>query len=1027
MTGTFTYSPLAGVVLTPGSYTLSVTFNPTSPDDSTYSAATGSVTLVVNPKSITVTAEVKSKTYGSSDPGLTYTTAVGALVGSDSLSGLLVRATGENAGTYSINQGTLTTGNNPYYVINYVSANLTIDRKSVTITADTLSKTYGAADPALTFTFTSGALQPGDSLNGALSRASGNSFGTYAISQNTITNLNNPNYNITYAPANFTVNKKPITMSVSVANKEYDGQVPATIASTTLNDVEAGDTVTVDATKVSGVFGDPDVGVGKSVTVTLAANVLTGTHSGNYSVTVAGTPLANISTRAVTITADNMTKSASAPDPTFTYSVTSGSIVNRLLVAQIYTGSLTRASLGTNTPGTYSITFGTLALSANYQITFIPGTLTISDKTVPVICWSNPIAITYGTELSATQLNATAREVCGSGSDLPGTFTYTPASGVVLVPGTHSLSVSFAPTDSVTYSTATGTVNILVNPKGINVVADPQTKAYGASDPTLTYSTAPGALVGSDSLTGTLSRVAGNNVGTYPITQGTLSSANNPKYSITFTAANLTITTKTITVTADSKSGIAGTPTTFTVSAGAGEIVAPDVLSGVTFTFSGGGYGPSTTQPASAGSYTTTPSAATFSTGSASNYTINYVAGTLTLSAAAAPQPPTPTPAPTAPVKTAPVVVTKTLPVKKVTLTSTATGKSAIVLGMIASTTGSTSNQASLAPVPNAMVREAVVVGAALPSGPSTSVSSGDSASGSNAPSNGGNSGQKVSPPSEAPEVINVIENKPAFVTDLSAKIAVSLDMDESKTQVRDERVIVQLNSNTGQIRVQPLNGWTGILNVPTYMATDEAIIEIENIITVNPDPTPKVLVRPTAINRTALGWTKSPTESVQKYEVRVNNKLVCETEATTCAVKQLIGPKTKVDVTAIGSEGTRSSVQLGQYSPNKRVKVFTINFDEEKWDFTPTAIQKLNGYIEIIQREGFNQAFVLGYTDSQGSPSTSVPLSRKRATNTTKYLKERLPGIVFKWFAFGEADPLRKGLNPEDFAVNRRAEIYVK
>ena len=210
----------------------------------------------------------------------------------------------------------------------------------------------------------------------------------------------------------------------------------------------------------------------KAVTVTLLANVLTGTHSGNYSVTVAGSPLANITTRAVTITADNKTKSATAADPAFTYSVTSGSIVNRLLVAQSTSGALTRANLGTNTPGTYSITIGTFAISSNYLITFVPGTLTISDKTVPVICWSNPVAITYGTELSATQLNATAREVCGAGSDLPGTFTYSPTTGVILIPGTHTLSVTFAPTDSVTYSSATGTVNITVNPKAITITAD---------------------------------------------------------------------------------------------------------------------------------------------------------------------------------------------------------------------------------------------------------------------------------------------------------------------------------------------------------------------------------------------------------------------------------------------------------------------------------------------------------------------------------------------------------------------------
>src|SRR5919198_2561944 len=58
----------------------------------------------------------------------------------------------------------------------------------------------------------------------------------------------------------------------------------------------------------------------------------------------------------------------------------------------------------------------------------------------PTITWPAPAAITYGTALSATQLNATA--------NYPGTFTYTPTAGTVLTAGAHSLSVSFTPTDT---------------------------------------------------------------------------------------------------------------------------------------------------------------------------------------------------------------------------------------------------------------------------------------------------------------------------------------------------------------------------------------------------------------------------------------------------------------------------------------------------------------------------------------------------------------------------------------------------
>jgi hypothetical protein len=73
----------------------------------------------------------------------------------------------------------------------------------------------------------------------------------------------------------------------------------------------------------------------------------------------------------------------------------------------------------------------------------------------PTITWTTPAAITYGTPLSATQLNATA--------NVPGTFSYVPMAGTVLNAGTQSLSVTFYPSDSAHYAVTTATVNLIVN------------------------------------------------------------------------------------------------------------------------------------------------------------------------------------------------------------------------------------------------------------------------------------------------------------------------------------------------------------------------------------------------------------------------------------------------------------------------------------------------------------------------------------------------------------------------------------
>jgi hypothetical protein len=76
--------------------------------------------------------------------------------------------------------------------------------------------------------------------------------------------------------------------------------------------------------------------------------------------------------------------------------------------------------------------------------------LTVNEKLTPLITWPVPSAISYGTALNATQLNATA--------SAPGTFAYTPSAGHVLAPGRYSLSASFTPLDAEKYTTAQASV-----------------------------------------------------------------------------------------------------------------------------------------------------------------------------------------------------------------------------------------------------------------------------------------------------------------------------------------------------------------------------------------------------------------------------------------------------------------------------------------------------------------------------------------------------------------------------------------
>ena len=145
--------------------------------------------------------------------------------------------------------------------------------------------------------------------------------------------------------------------------------------------------------------------------------------------------------------------------------------------------SLTVTSLATGSHSFTAVYAGNCNLTGSTSL----AVLATVGKATPTITWANPGPITYGTALSATQLNAT--------STLPGTFVYTPAAGSVPAVGTDTLSVTFTPNDSVNYVPATSTVPITVTADSLVITAQNATRAYGAANPTFTGSIT-GALNG---------------------------------------------------------------------------------------------------------------------------------------------------------------------------------------------------------------------------------------------------------------------------------------------------------------------------------------------------------------------------------------------------------------------------------------------------------------------------------------------------------------------------------------------------
>jgi RHS repeat-associated protein len=156
------------------------------------------------------------------------------------------------------------------------------------------------------------------------------------------------------------------------------------------------------------------------------------------------------------------------------------------------------------------------AATTNYTAATASTSFTVSPAT-PVITWPTPSAVTNGTALSATQLNATA--------STPGTFVYSPASGTVPTVGTQTLSVTFTPTDTTDYNSATATATLTVN----------------KATPAINWAT-PGAITYGTALSATQLNATASVAGTfaYSPASGTVPTAGTQVLSVTFTPTDTT-------------------------------------------------------------------------------------------------------------------------------------------------------------------------------------------------------------------------------------------------------------------------------------------------------------------------------------------------------------------------------------------------------------------------------------------------------------------------------------------------------
>ncbi|HGN6731216.1 TPA: two-partner secretion system adhesin CdrA [Pseudomonas aeruginosa] len=505
--------------------------------------------LRITPAQLNLIADAKTKVYGDLDPALTYQVSglkrgdtAGAVLNGGSLS----RVAGENVGVYGINQGGLGLVSSNY-TLNYQGNNLTITKALLNVIADAKTKVYGDADPSLTYQVSG--LKNGDTagavLNGgSLSRVAGENVGVYGINQGGL-GLVSANYDLSYQGNNLTITKALLNVIADAKTKVYGDADPALTYQ--VSGLKNGDTAgaVLNGGGLSRVAGE-NVGVYGINQGDLALN------SGNYDLSYQGNNL-TITKALLNVIADAKTKVYGDADPSLTYQVsglkngdTAGAVLNG--------GGLVRVS-GENV-GNYAIQQGGLGLvSGNYDLAYQGNNLTITKALLNVI--ADAKTKVYGdADPSLTYQVSGLKNGDTAGSILTGGLNRAAGENV----GVYGINQGDLALNSGNYDLSYQGNNLTITKALLNVIADAKTKVYGDADPSLTYQVSGlknGDTAGAVLNGGSLSRVAGENVGVYGINQGDLA-LNSGNYDLSYQGNNLTITKALLNVIADARTKVYG-------------------------------------------------------------------------------------------------------------------------------------------------------------------------------------------------------------------------------------------------------------------------------------------------------------------------------------------------------------------------------------------------------------------------------------------------------------------------------------
>ncbi|GGB52149.1 MBG domain-containing protein [Blastomonas aquatica] len=478
---------------------------------------------------LTARADDQTREYGTANPAFTVTYS-GFVNGDDESVILFAPSIGtiaditSDAGSYAIDLGDAFADN---YEFDYIPGTLTITKALLSVTADDAIREYGLADPTFTGSITGFRNGDDDGVVSGLVYGSSalitSDAGLYSI---TGAGANATNYDFAYVPGTLTITKALLTVTADDATREYGLADPSFTGS--IAGLRNGD----DASVISGLaFGSTAVlssGIGTYAITGLGASAT------NYDFSyVPGT--LTITRALLTVTADDAAREYGLANPALTGTISglragdTASVVSGLVYDTV-------ASIGSDV-GAYTIT-GSGGAAANYDFSYVPGTLTITRAQLTVT--ADDATREYGLANPAFTSTITGLRNGDTSAVVSGLVLSTPAtiaSGV----GTYGIDVSGGSALNYDFAYAPGT--LAITPALLTVSIDDKTRIYGGVNPTLTASITGFRNGDTDAVVSGLRlrtvAISRSNVGDYLITG---SGANAANYRFDYVPGTLTIT-----------------------------------------------------------------------------------------------------------------------------------------------------------------------------------------------------------------------------------------------------------------------------------------------------------------------------------------------------------------------------------------------------------------------------------------------------------------------------------------------------